>query len=82
MTESCRNLQNGIATVALAYIDVVTDSVKKNILAGKYVKLARILIPDFETPNVAPEGGCWRIICSFTYICKKCKGVGHGFPFM
>ena len=36
-TGSCRNLQNGIASDELAHVDVVTDSVKKNILAGKYV---------------------------------------------
>ena len=54
-TGSCRNLQNGIASDELAHIDVVTDSVKKNILAGKYVNLACVLIPDYETPSVAPE---------------------------
>ena len=25
-------------------------------------------------------GGCWRMTRSFTQICKKCKGIGHGFP--
>ena len=54
-TGSCRKLQNGIASDELAHIDVVTDSVKKNILAGKYVNLACVLIPDYETPSVAPE---------------------------
>ena len=54
-TGHCRNLQNGIASDELAHIDVVTDSVKKNILAGKYVNLACVLIPDYETPTMAPE---------------------------
>ena len=30
--------------------------------------------------NFNSVGGCSRMTCSFTHICKKCKGVGHGFP--
>ena len=30
--------------------------------------------------NFNSVGGCSRMTCSFTHICKKCKGVGHEFP--
>lgn len=49
------NLRNGVPADELPHIDVVTDSVKRNILAGKYVNLACLLIPDFETPSVSAD---------------------------
>ena len=41
----------GVPADSLPHVDVITDSVKKNILEGKYVNLACLMIPDFETPN-------------------------------
>ena len=32
---------------------MVTDSVKRNIITGKYINLACILIPDFEAPKTS-----------------------------
>ena len=39
----------------LPYNDVVTDSVKKNTLGGKYVNLACLLIPDFEVKSTLQD---------------------------
>ena len=39
----------------LPHIDVVTESVKRNIIAWKYVNLACLLIPDFEAPKASNE---------------------------
>ena len=33
----------------------MTESVKRNIIAGKYVNLACLLIPDFEAPKASNE---------------------------
>ena len=41
----------------LPYVDVVPDSVKKNIIAGKYVNHASLLIPDNDTSLVDNMGG-------------------------
>ena len=42
---------SGVAADELPHIDVVTDSVKRNIITGKYINLACLLIPDFEAPK-------------------------------
>lgn len=47
------NQNNGVAADELPHIDVVTDSVRKNIVTGKYVNLACLLIPDFDAPSVS-----------------------------
>ena len=49
------NQNNGVAADELPHIDVVTESVKNNILSGKYVNLACLLIPDYEAPNISFE---------------------------
>ena len=46
---------NGVAADELPHIDVVTDSVKRNIITGKYVNLACLLIPDFVAPTAQKE---------------------------
>ena len=45
----------GIAADNLPHIDVVTDSVRKNITSGKYVNLARLLIPDYDTSKLPAD---------------------------
>ena len=44
---------SGVAADELPHIDVVTDSVKRNIITGKYINLACLLIPDFEAPKAS-----------------------------
>ena len=46
---------SGVAADELPHIDVVTDSVKRNIITGKYVNLACLLIPDFEAPKASTD---------------------------
>ena len=41
--------QHGVPVDSLPHIDVITDSLRKNITAGKYVNLATLLIPDMDT---------------------------------
>ena len=41
--------QHGVPADSLPHIDVITESVRKNITAGKYVNLATLLIPDMDT---------------------------------
>ena len=45
--------QYGIPADELPHVDVVSDSVRKNIVEGKYVNLACLLIPEFEAPSVS-----------------------------
>ncbi|MEW8548788.1 MAG: hypothetical protein AB2693_35255 [Candidatus Thiodiazotropha sp.] len=45
----------GIAADNLPHIDVVTDSVRKNIISGKYVNLASLLIPDYDTSKLPTD---------------------------
>ena len=47
-----RSNSYGLPADNLPYVDVVLDSVKKNIIAGKYVNLASLLIPDYESSLV------------------------------
>ena len=47
----------GIPADNLPYVDVVPDSVKKNIIAGKYVNLSSLLIQDYDTSLVDNMGG-------------------------
>ena len=42
-----------VAADKLPHIDVVTNSVKRNIITGKYINLACLLIPDFEAPKAS-----------------------------
>ena len=42
---------SGVAADELPHIDVVTESLKCNIITGKYINLACLLIPDFEAPS-------------------------------
>ena len=46
--------QHGIPADNLPHIDVVSDSMRRNITGGKYVNLAALLIPDMDTSKV-PE---------------------------
>lgn len=43
------NLSEGIASGSIPHIDVVSDQNRKKILEGKYVNLASLLIPKYET---------------------------------
>lgn len=43
--------QQGIAADELPHIDIVSESVRRNITDGKYVNLACLLLPEFDTPN-------------------------------
>ena len=45
------NQQSGIGVDDLPHIDVVSENLQRQILDGKYVNLASLLIPDFDTPN-------------------------------
>ena len=49
----CTKTNNGVAADELPHEDVVTDSVKHNILVGKYINLVCLLIPDFEAPSAS-----------------------------
>ena len=49
----CTKTNNGVAADELPHTKVVTDSVKRTILGGKYINLACLLIPDFGVPSVA-----------------------------
>ena len=44
---------SGVAADKLPHIDMVTNSVKHNIITGKYINLACLLIPDFEAPKAS-----------------------------
>ena len=46
-----RNQQSGIGEDDLPHIDMVSENLRCQILDGKYVNLASLLIPDFDTPN-------------------------------
>lgn len=46
---------HGVAADSLPHIDVVSDSIRKNITAGKYVNLACLLIPEFEVTKLHTE---------------------------
>ena len=45
------NQHNGVRADDMPIIDMVSESLRKQIRDGKYVNLASFLIPDFETPN-------------------------------
>ena len=49
------NQDNGVAADELPHVDVVNESVKKNIISGKYVNLACLLIPDYEASVTSYE---------------------------
>lgn len=44
--------QFGVPADSLPHVDVISDTLKKNILEGKFVNLASLLIPDFEPQNL------------------------------
>ena len=46
---------SGVAADELPHIDAVTDFVKRNIITGKYVNLACLLIPDFEARKASTD---------------------------
>ena len=46
-----RNQESGIGVDDLPQIEVVSENLRRQILDGKYVNLASLLIPDFDTPN-------------------------------
>lgn len=54
-TNSVQTQIQGIAADNLPHIDVVTDSVRKNITSGKYVNLASLLIPDYDTSKLPTD---------------------------
>ena len=54
-TNSVQTQMQGIAADNLPHIDVVTDSVRKNITSGKYVNLASLLIPDYDTSKLPAD---------------------------
>ena len=43
--------QHGVAADLLPHLDIVSDSLRHQITEGKYVNLASLLIPEFDTPN-------------------------------
>ena len=45
------NQHDGVGADDLPHIDVVSESLRKQIREGKYVNLASLLIPDFDTLN-------------------------------
>ena len=55
LTPIMSKTNSGVAADELPHIDVVTDSVKRNIITGKYVNLACLLIPDFEAPKASTD---------------------------
>ena len=44
--------QFGVAADSLPHVDVISETLKRNILEGKFINLACLLIPDFEPPNL------------------------------
>ena len=42
----------GIPADDLPHIDVVSDTIRRNITDGKYINLACLLLPKFDTPNL------------------------------
>ena len=44
--------QFGVAADSLPHVDVISETLKRNILEGKFINLASLLIPDFEPPNL------------------------------
>ena len=40
----------GIPADELPHIDIISDSIRRNITDGKYVNLASLLLPEFDTP--------------------------------
>ena len=43
--------QHGVAADLLPHLDIVSDSLRRQITEGKYVNLASLLIPEFDNPN-------------------------------
>ena len=44
--------QFGVPAHNLPHLDVVSESIRRKIIEGKYINLACLLIPEFEAPNV------------------------------
>ena len=44
--------QFGVSADDLPHVDVVSESLRRKIIEGKYINLACLLIPEFEAPNV------------------------------
>ena len=44
--------QFGVPADSLPHVDIISDTLKRNILEGKYINLAALLIADFEPQNV------------------------------
>ena len=44
--------QFGVAADSLLHVDVISETLKRNIIEGKFINLASLLIPDFEPPNL------------------------------
>ena len=55
VTTGLSTTNHGVPADELPHIDIVTESVKRNIIAGKYVNLACLLIPNFEAPKASTE---------------------------
>ena len=44
--------QFGVPADSLPHVDIISETLKRNILEGKYINLAALLIPDFEPQSV------------------------------
>ena len=42
----------GVSADDLPHVDVVSETLRRKIIEGKYINLACLLIPEFEVPNV------------------------------
>ena len=51
-TNQATSTQFGVSADDLPHVDVVSESVRRKIVEGKYINLACLLIPEFEAPNI------------------------------
>ena len=51
-TNQATTTQFGVPADDLPHMDVVSESVRRKIIEGKYINLACLLIPEFEAPNI------------------------------
>lgn len=52
-TQQITNNKHGVAADSLPHIDVVSETMRKNIVSGKYVNLASLLIPDYDASKAS-----------------------------
>lgn len=52
-SQQTTNTKHGVAADSLPHIDVVSETMRKNIVSGKYVNLASLLIPDYDASKAS-----------------------------